>query len=198
MVLSCYSMINGVRTKVYCVSDWEDKVHIAFQAGTGSSVTFWVYGIKQQDTAVNTFNILVSINKSAYKTAVVTDSLTPNILSSEPILIISQSLGRDFGWSIDFSFQTNYSSSIYLIIDDSLLVLPPQRLNCSIDGVYYVCAMLAPNLVIINSLLSLQAGQISSLKIWGLNFFDYDAIDEERINFKMFVEVGGQVIMGSH
>lgn len=169
MVLSCYSMINGVKTNVYCVSDWEDKVHIAFQAGTGSSVIFWVYGIKQQDTAVNTFNILVGVNKSTYKTAVVIDSMTPSILSSEPILIISQSLGRDSDWSIDFSFQSNYSSSIYLIIDDSLLILPPQVLNCSIDGVYYVCDMLAPNLVIIDSLAFLQAGQISSLKICGLN-----------------------------
>lgn len=46
-VLECYYMPNSLKQQVYCLRDWQNKVHLIFSASAASNIEFSIYGIKQ-------------------------------------------------------------------------------------------------------------------------------------------------------
>lgn len=87
MVVECH-YFDGVKRQVFCALDWQNKVHMIFKAAGASSITVWVYGLRQQ-TTTNSYFLLASINGN-YHSISLTDTIPPAALTSQPIIIRNQ------------------------------------------------------------------------------------------------------------
>jgi hypothetical protein len=87
MVLECYYLSNGLNLQAYCSNDWQGKIHIILTAVLATKIDFSIYGIRQGSVGATSYKALVGINSLQYYTSAITDSILPNVISAQPIII---------------------------------------------------------------------------------------------------------------
>ena len=90
-----------------------------------------------------------------------------------------------------------YSSSFYVVLDDSFLLAFNLIISCQLNGVSYLCSRAAPNLLQVASTSALLAAATNTLSICGLVPNSKDFLDS-LLKFKIFTNSGQLVSIGSH
>jgi hypothetical protein len=87
MVLECFYLSNGLKLQIYCINDWQGKIHLMFTAVSASTIDFSIYGIRQKTVNAISYQALVEINNIQYYASAIADSMAPNTVSAQPIMI---------------------------------------------------------------------------------------------------------------
>ena len=136
-----------------------------------------IYGIRQSSVVATSYRVLIGINTLLYYTSTIADSILPNVVSAQPIIIKDESIDSSYFLSILFAFPVAYSGSFYLQLDDTFIKSIPDNVTCSIDGSVQTCSRVAPNLLMLVSTLSLSASTDYSLSICKIIPTKLDVLD---------------------
>lgn len=178
MVLECYYLSNGLSLQAFCASDWQGKIHIILTALLATKIDVSIYGIRQGSVVVTSFRVLVGISSLLYYTSTVTDSILPNVVSAEPIIIKDERIDSSCCLSILFAFPVTYSGFFYIQLDDTFIKPIPDIETCSIDVSVQTCSRVAPNLLLLASTLSLSANTDYRLSVCKIIPTKLDVLDD--------------------
>lgn len=109
------------------------------------------------------YKVLVSVNQLQYYYGNAADTINPNTVVSQPIIIRNVALLSNYCLQLTLLFPNTFTGTFYAILDDSLMIAHPQILTCRIDGSAQTCTRVAPNLIAVTSALSIIANVASVL-----------------------------------